>query len=116
MNTHVKVVAWLWIANGILSILLAIAGLTAINWPGAIPGLKETLLATIGALCFFLPGIVAYLLAGYGLLHFRPWARILAIIMAILNLIFFPIGTTLGIYTLWVMFKRETKALFEVVS
>jgi hypothetical protein len=40
----------------------------------------------------------------------------LAIILAILNLIFFPIGTILGIYTLWVLFNDETKTLFETES
>ena len=56
-----------------------------------------------------LPGIVA----GVGLLKFRPWARILAIILAIINLFLFPIGTALGIYTLIIMFNDETKALFR---
>jgi hypothetical protein len=44
------------------------------------------------------------------------WARILVIILAILNLILFPIGTVIGIYTLWAMFNDETKALFEAGS
>jgi hypothetical protein len=33
-----------------------------------------------------------------------------------LNLILFPIGTILGIYSLWVMFNDEVKALFEAGS
>jgi len=116
MNTHVKIVGWLWIANGALSILMAVIGLIVINWPGMIPGARDSLLASFGALCFFLPGIVAYILAGYGLLNYKSWARLLAIVLAILNLILFPIGTAIGIYTLWVMFNDETKALFEAGS
>jgi len=116
MNTHVKVVGWLWIANGVLSILMTIIGLAVINWPGVILSLRDSLLASFGALCFFLPGIVAYIVSGYGLLNYKSWARILAIILAILNLILFPIGTLIGIYTLWVMFNDETKALFETGS
>ena len=113
MNTHVKVVGWLWIANGVLSILMAIIGLTVINWPGVIPEAQVSLLASFGAVCFFLPGIIAYVAAGYGLLKYKSWARILAIILAILNLFLFPIGTALGIYTLVIMFNEETKALFR---
>ena len=113
MDTHVKVVGWLWIANGVLSILMAITGLAVINWPGMIPGPRDTILANVGALCFFLPGIIAYIVAGYGLLKYKGWARILAIILAILNLILFPIGTALGIYTLIIMFNGETEALFR---
>jgi hypothetical protein len=64
MDTHVKIVGWLWIANGLLSILMAIIGLVVINWPGMIPGAQNSLLYSFGALCFFLPGIVAYIGAG----------------------------------------------------
>ena len=113
MKTHLKVVGWLWIANGLLSILMAIIGLTVINWPGVIPSAWDSILASIGALCFFLPGVIAYALAGYGLLKYKSWARILAIILAILNLILFPIGTALGIYTLVIMFNDEAEALFN---
>jgi len=113
MKTHVKAVGWLWIANGVLSILMALIGLTVINWPGVIPSARDSILASIGALCFFLPGVIAYVLAGYGLLKYKSWARILAIILAILNLILFPIGTALGIYTLVIMFNDEAEALFR---
>jgi len=113
MKTHLKLVGWLWIANGLLSILMAIIGLTVINWHRVIPSAGDSILASIGALCFFLPGVIAYVLAGYGLLKYKSWARILAIILAILNLILFPIGTALGIYTLVIMFNDEAEALFN---
>ena len=113
MNTHVKVVGWLWIANGALSILMAIIGLTVINWPRMIAEVNVSLLASFGVVCFFLPGIIAYVLAGYGLLNYKSWARILSIILAIFNLILFPIGTALGIYTLIIMFNDEAEALFN---
>ena len=113
MNTNVKVVGWLWIANGALSILMLFIGLLVINWPGLIPNARDSFLASFGALCFFLPGVIAYILAGFGLLKYKSWARILAIILAILNLILFPIGTALGIYTLVIMFNDEAEALFR---
>ena len=113
MNTQVKIVGWLWIVNGMLSILMAIIGLAVINWPGIVPNPRDSLLASTGALCFFLPGIIAYIVDGYGLLKYKSWAPILAIILAILNLILFPIGTALGIYTLVIMFNEETKTLFR---
>ena len=95
MNTHVKVVGWLWIFNGLFSILMAIIGLVIINLN--VPDAGDSLLASAGAVCFFVPGVIAYILAGYGLLNYKGWARILAIILAILNLILFPIGTAIGI-------------------
>jgi hypothetical protein len=113
MNTNVKVVGWLWIANGALSILMLLIGLLVINWPGVVPNARDSFLASFGALCFFLPGVIAYILAGFGLLKYMSWARILAIILAILNLILFPIGTAVGIYTLVIMFNDEAEALFR---
>lgn len=55
-----------------------------------------------------LPGI----LAGYGLLARKNWGRILAIIVAILNLVNFPLGTILGLYALWVLLQVSATEYF----
>jgi hypothetical protein len=49
------------------------------------------------------PGIVG----GIGLLKRREWARILTLIVGALGLIDIPLGTALGIYTLWVLIQDE---------
>ena len=41
--------------------------------------------------------------ASYGLLARKPWARILALVVGILGLVNFPIGTAIGLYTFWVL-------------
>jgi hypothetical protein len=53
------------------------------------------------------------LLAGWGLLNFKEWARILAIVISALNLLGFPIGTILGAYGLWVLLNKDTAPLFQ---
>ncbi len=53
-------------------------------------------------LLFFLPS----LMGGIGILRHRPWGRTWLTIAAILNLIIFPLGTALGLYTLWVTWPR----------
>ena len=111
MDTHVKVVGWLWILNGVVSILMVVFGLIIANLN--IPGAQDALLVTSGVLCCFVPGIAADFAAGLGLLQYKSWARILAIILGIINLLFFPIGTAVGIYTLIIMFNEEAKALFN---
>jgi len=111
MDTHVKVVGWLWIANGVVSIMLVVFGLIIANLN--IPSPQDSILVTSGVLCFFIPGIAADFAAGLGLLEYKAWARILAIILAIINLFLPPIGTAVGIYTLIIMFNEETKALFR---
>ena len=48
--------------------------------------------------------------AGWGLLERRPWARTLAIVVAIIALLNPIIGTLLGIYTLWVLLPSDAEA------
>jgi hypothetical protein len=57
---------------------------------------------------------IPFIVAGWGLLKFRPWARILGIILAVLCLIHIPFGTLLGIYALIILFRKDTEALFVV--
>jgi hypothetical protein len=58
---------------------------------------------------------VAGVIAGWGLMARYPWARMLAIVLGCISLIHFPLGTALGIYTLWVLVPagadNEYKAL-----
>jgi hypothetical protein len=113
INTQVKVVAWLWMANGLLSVCMAVSSLGFINLDVLDTGIDDPLFFSFGSLCFFLPGVIANILAGWGLLNYKNWARILVIILAVLNLLLFPIGTTIGIYALIIMFIKETEVLFR---
>jgi len=78
-------------------------------WRIAIPiiGVVGTAIAVL-VLVLSLPGLIA----GFGLLRLRPWARILTIVLSALNLLNVPIGTALGIYGLWVLLQTETERLF----
>jgi len=68
----------------------------------------------VGALLVILglPGIAA----GYGLLKRRPWARILAIVVGVLNLFNMPIGTAVGIYTLVILMQAEASDYFTALK
>jgi hypothetical protein len=55
-----------------------------------------------------LPGLVG----GFGLLQFKPWARMLVIILSVFELLSVPFGTAIGIYGLWVLLNTETERLF----
>jgi hypothetical protein len=56
---------------------------------------------------------VPAIIAGIGLLSYQPWSRILTIVLSVLGLLNFPIGTVLGVYGLWVLFNSEAVRLFE---
>jgi len=52
-------------------------------------------------------------LAGFGLLERRPWARSLAIVLAVIALFHPLLGTALGIYTLWVLLPAESEEEYQ---
>lgn len=123
MQTHVKVLGWLFIVFSAFYVLLAFGSSMILGMLAAFVGAQGGEDAAIGAgvlgftgaaafifwLCLGIPG----LLAGYGLLTLKPWARILAIILSAIRLISFPFGTALGVYGLWVLFNKETEAMFN---
>lgn len=126
MLTHVKVLAVLYIVLSGIGLLFgllmffaagtiaSIVGVSASPEDAAIAipilGIAGTALAFV-LLLFSLPGLVT----GWGLLNLRPWARIVGIILAVIGLINFPIGTAVGIYGLWVLLTKETERLFQPV-
>ena len=61
----------------------------------------------------YVPSLLPSLITGYGLLYFKPWARIVGIVLSAVSLINFPIGTAVGIYGLWVLLNKETERLFD---
>jgi hypothetical protein len=118
MDTHVKIAGWLWTILGALTLLGALCAVVSIGGGGLISGdpdaiLATSITATVVGLFLVLSGAVN-LIAGLGLLKYKGWARILALILAILNLLAFPIGTALGIYTLWVLLSKDTELLFQI--
>ena len=123
MQTHVKVLGVLHIVFGVLGVLI---GLGIFLFFGGIAGMAQMdgdpdaamaipILGAIGGIAFVVllvlsvPGIIA----GIGLLQFRPWARILTIVLSVLDLVHFPFGTALGVYGLWVMLTADGAKLFE---
>jgi hypothetical protein len=117
MRTHIQIVAWLYIATGILGILLALLVAGIIAGGGWISG-DDTAIHVTTIVSIFVGGLVVLvsvpgIVAGIGLLSFKSWARVLTIILSVLNLPGFPIGTLLGIYSLWALLDSESSLLFE---
>lgn len=52
-------------------------------------------------------------LGGIGVLRRQRWARGLLIALSVVELLAVPVGTVIGAFGLWVLFDRETKALFD---
>ncbi len=124
MQTHVKVVAVAFIVFGALGVLAAMAlmavfgGAAGIVGASADPEGAAIALPIIGLtgtfLTIFLFAVsVPLLITGFGLLSWRPWARVLGIVLCAIQLIHIPLGTLLGIYGLWVLLNNDTERLFS---
>ena len=69
----------------------------------------------VGIVCWAVFGIIAllYFVIAFGLWKGMGWARMVAIIFAIIGLLGFPIGTIISIVILVYLFKDDVKAYFE---
>ena len=128
MDLHVKILAAFHLILGVLGLMgslmilllfggaAGIVSIAALHEPDA--WLAVPIVGLVGSILVMLiftlsvPGIVA----GIGLLKRRQWARILTIVLSVLNLINIPFGTVLRIYGLWVLLSRETARLFGVTQ
>jgi hypothetical protein len=124
MQTHVKVLGVLYLAVGgcmlvaALFLLMTMSGVAGIVGAAADPEDAAIAIPVLGiagsALAAFL-GLFALpsLITGYGLLNFKPWARIVGIVLSAISLINIPFGTIIGVYGLWVLLSKDTERLFE---
>ena len=80
---------------------------------GAGVTLLAVLLGLVVPAVFFGLLTLPELIAGFGIYHRREWGRIVGLAVAFLNLISFPIGTALSVYSLVILFHRDTVPLFK---
>lgn len=121
---QLHLLAILWFVAGVLWLIpaLVMAVLAAaITVPLAINGAEKIAFVfapgVFVVLCvFFLASAVLRFVAGWGLLKVRPWSRTYALVMAFLELISPPLGTALGIYTLFVLLPDEAGDEFRRMS
>jgi hypothetical protein len=117
MEKHVNIVAALQIVNSVLGLFFALLIFTILSVVGSFidepdASLILDLIARILAVMFIilaLPGIIA----GVGLIKRKEWARILTLIISIFQFFNFPIGTAIGIYSIWALVQPENVALFQ---
>jgi len=60
-------------------------------------------------LVLFLPTVIA----GAGLLRVSPWSRTVGIIVSVLELVLFPLGTIVGLYGLYVLLSENADFVYS---
>lgn len=91
---------------GIIGALLSEPGPTG---PPAIMFVFMLLFMAVMFSLFTVPSFIA----GYGLLKRKKWAKVWAIISAVLAGGQFPMGTAVTVYTFWFLFSDAGKQLFD---
>ncbi|HEX8966913.1 MAG TPA: hypothetical protein VF937_03470 [Chloroflexota bacterium] len=113
---HVTILGWLFVFGHALFLVVGVFVFLLLTSIGmAVSDMEaRSVLLIVGPSVGLLLSIVALpgLAAGYGLVTRKPWARMLAIVVAILGLLNFPLGTAIGLYALWVLFPTRARAYF----
>jgi hypothetical protein len=117
MEKHVTFVAVINIAFGFLGIFIGAVLLILLVGAGIISqdpeALKITTIVGVSIGCFLIVISIPEIIGGFGLLKRKPWARVLILVIAVIDLMFIPIGTLIGIYELWVLLQEDTAKLFQ---
>jgi hypothetical protein len=118
---HLQTLSILWIVWSVLHLVGAAALLILAHTLFApfgllrgspdVPRFVQPLLSTVGVV--LLVPALAGIAAGWGLMDRQSWARVLAIVLGFLALPSFPLGTALGIYTLWVLLDTRGEAEYS---
>ncbi len=119
LEQHVPILGWIHIVSSafflvlglFLFLLLGGLGFFAASSDPDAPFILLIVGLFVGGLMVVmaLPGI----LAGWGLLRRKNWGRVLALIVGIINIFNVPIGTAIGVYTLYVLLQPEATAYFS---
>jgi hypothetical protein len=121
LQNHLSTLSTLWIIVGVLFLLPAL-GMFFASGAAHVVIHDNPFFHTFGPLLFtvlggtFLLIGVGGILVGLGLRDRKSWARIVAIILGVIALFHPPIGTALGIYTLWVLISDEGGAEYQRLS
>ena len=117
MEKHINIVAALQIGLSIFNLLIAFLIFTVLKLVGGFVDDANgatilSLIADVLAIVFIIisvPGI----LAGMGLYKRKEWARVLSLILSVIEIFSFPFGTAIGIYSIWVLIQPETITEFN---
>ena len=117
MEKHINLVATFQIGLSIFNLLFVVIFYTIAKVIGGFidDANGSAILSTIATIITIFLVIISIpgILAGLGLLKRKEWARILTMILSVIELFSFPVGTAIGIYSLWALNQPESIAAFK---
>jgi len=126
VREHVKLLAILWMAYSAMHVVggvvvLLVSKLVVVRLGhtpnGPPPEVMAWLPALVSAVGWLILAKAAVgIITGWGLLQREDWARIVALVMGFVALLSVPIGTALGIYTLWVLLPSQSEEEYRTLA
>ena len=125
MKRHVDFLSTLYLAWGAIFAVVALAGLALAGGAAAIAAstgpvrVASEMAARLTAFTFVILSLIAmvwsglHLWIGRSMRQYRASARLLALGLAVGNLILLPFGSALGFYACWVLLHEDGKRIFE---
>jgi hypothetical protein len=118
MKKHVTAVGAIQIGFGILGFIGALVIFLALSFAKGMVGNEDVPTVVLGFLSIGLPLLIGFfatlnLVGGIGLLSYKNWARILVMIVAAMGCLMIPIGTLIGVYSIWVLMQDDSIKLFK---
>ena len=121
MRKHITAVGAIHIGFGIIGLFAAFVVLVILVGTGALvlaiegDELPLTIMASVAVFVGLIMGILSLpaIIGGIGVLKHKNWARYLILIIAVFNLFNIPVGTAVGIYSIWALMQDETENLFS---
>ncbi|MFM8914419.1 MAG: hypothetical protein ACKOE6_16100 [Flammeovirgaceae bacterium] len=120
MESHKRIIGILYIVTGALQLVVML--LLATFFYYLIPFIADqadpdarwvfewlapliNIIATVSIVLFSIPSIIG----GIAVLNQKPWGFTLVLVLGCFKLFSFPIGTAIGIYTIWVYAESKQK-------
>jgi len=124
VQAHIHLLGILWLAisafNTIGGVVLYVVANTLfahmrdLGAPEAPTAFLRPLLSVIAILV--LAKALCGFIAGWGLLHREPWARIITLVLGFISLFNVPFGTAVGVYTLWVLLPAQSQQEYDTLG
>lgn len=118
-KSHVTLIASLHIGWGFLTFIGGLITFFVLDFAtGFVEEYDEIGTMIMNWITTFVPLIVFIsgginILAGILLFSYKQWGRVIMLIVAAIKCLNIPIGTALGVYSIWALMQPDVMALFE---
>lgn len=111
LDKHITILGWLYIALNALTLFIGVVVFFILIGAGLLSADGEAM-SVLAVVATFVLGLMVVIsipgiITGWGLLKRKSWARVFALVIGFLNLMNVPLGTMLGVYTIWALLAND---------